>query len=128
MVLLDEVRAWTVDDVACEATIGAAHPYARNGRVPAVLALELMAQATAAYLGLLGRELGQPMQGGLLAGASELDLSIDAFELGDVLEVRSTRVWGHGIHWRFDCEVWRDGARVAAGTLNVIRGHAHDDA
>lgn len=128
MLLLDEVYAFSTEEAACRCRIRDTHPLLRDGKLPAVIGLELMAQCTAVYLGMLTRRMAQTPGGGLLAGAPKLEVCIDAFEIDDTLDVRVARVWGQGRVWRFDGEVRRDGRCVVRGTLDVIRTPAHGDA
>ena len=62
--------------------------------MPAVIGLEYMAQCVAAYAGLTARQGGRPPRIGFLIGCRELRLDVEAFSVGDRLEVEARRVWG----------------------------------
>lgn len=73
MCLLNEVMQWDATHIACTAVApGAAHPLARDGRVPAIAAAEYAAQAAAVHGALLdGRD---SPRAGMLAKLSEVEL------------------------------------------------------
>ena len=72
MCLLDAVRQWDATDIECIAAApGAEHPLARAGVVPAAVAAEYAAQATAMHGALLG---GGRAPAGLLAKLSDVAL------------------------------------------------------
>lgn len=128
MLLLRRLDAWTLDEATCTACVPGDHPLVRGGRVPALVGLELMAQCTAAYLGMLARDHRLPPSGGLLAGAPELTLDAESFVADRPVRVRVERVWGHGQIWRFSGDVFAGERRVVVGTLDVIRTAADGDA
>ena len=73
MCLLDAVTQWDAVHIACRAAApSAAHPLARDGIVPAVVAIEYAAQATAVH-GTLLDEQAAPRDG-VLAKLSDVEL------------------------------------------------------
>lgn len=122
MLLLDRVLAHDADSVTCEVRIAAGSPFAEDGRIPAVVGIEYMAQCVAAFAGLSARAQGQPPRIGFLLGCRELTLAIDTFAVGDTLTVEARRSWGDSDLGHFVCRVSRDGQTVASGTLNVYQG------
>lgn len=122
MVLLDEVRAWDGATARCRLTVRPDAPFAVEGRVPAAVALEYMAQCAAVHGGLGARDRGEPARGGYLLGARSLSLAVDHFDAGDVLDVEARREDGDGTLEHYEAAVHRAGARVAWASLSVYRG------
>src|SRR5438552_53932 len=122
MILLDTVVDRDERSIACAVRVRPDMPFARDGHVPALLAIEYMAQAVAAYAGLLARDEGRPIRIGYLLGTRELTLDVERFDVGDELIVRARHVWGDATLGTFDCDIDRAGTRSAAATLNVYAG------
>jgi predicted hotdog family 3-hydroxylacyl-ACP dehydratase len=122
MLLLDEVIERDASSIVCRARVDGGSPFVCEGSMPAVVLLEHMAQATAAWLGLRALERGDPIVAGMLAGARRLELDVDVLEVGDELEVRAEHVWGEDGLASFSCEVRRGGVRVAAASVSVQAG------
>jgi len=80
-----------------------------------------MAQAVAAYAGLVARSAGEPIRIGYLIGVRELKLEAESFVPGDVLTVRARRVWGDDQLGNFEADVTRSGVEVARASLTVFR-------
>ena len=122
MILLDEVVEADGRRAVCRVRVRGDSPFAEGGKVPAVVAIEYMAQAVSAYAGLQARARGAPPRIGYLLGTRELTLEVDAFDVGDELVVEAVYVWGDETLGAFDCTVRRAGQTVAAATLNVHQG------
>lgn len=126
MVLLDHLLEYDETSATARASIRPDTPLVENGSVSAVLALEQMAQATAAFMGLRARARARPVGIGYLLGARELELHVDRFEVGDVVLVRVRHAWGEGDLAMFECEVEREGRVVAEATINVLSSVPHE--
>jgi predicted hotdog family 3-hydroxylacyl-ACP dehydratase len=122
--LLDELIAQAPERVTCRVTVRADAAYARDGRLPAVLALEYMAQTIGAWVGLRARARGEPVRIGFLLGTRELRLFVDDFAAGDVLDVDAEHVWGDSALGSFRCAVRRAGSSqvLAEATINAFQG------
>ena len=115
MCLLDTVHAWDALSIECSAAApGVDHPLARNGKVPAVVAIEYAAQATAVHGALLSGDARRGV--GLLAKLSEVNFEPDAsaplrapLEIQAQIQSRSDR----GCLYTF---------LVQAGTEAAVRG------
>lgn len=119
MRLLDAVLAHDERETRCAADPARAELFRdEDGRVPAWVALELMAQCAAVHGGLAARHRGEPPRAGLFVGARRVRLAADAFEEGRPLEVGVVHVRGERGAVAFDGWV-RDGAEteLAAGRL-----------
>ena len=109
MMLLEKLVS--VSDVHLEADIivDATVLHDRHGTVPALVALEYMAQAVSAWAGAQGRKQGREPQLGFLLGTRRFITNAAVFRPGDALRVRVDCVHqepsGLG---SFDCRVWND--------------------
>ncbi len=95
-----------------------------DGRVPAWVALEWMAQSIAAHGGLLARASGRHPAPGMLVGAKRLELARAAFAPGDALEVEARFTGGAGGLASFDCTLRSGSERLASGSLSVFVSEA----
>jgi len=123
MRLIDEIISVGGTRVTCQSTIGDDHLLCReDGRVPAILAIELFAQSAAAMMmhraTLAG---GSGKSSGILLGARLLDFEVDAFEIGDVLLTHLEERYTDGPIAQLAGTVERDGVVVASGAINVAR-------
>jgi predicted hotdog family 3-hydroxylacyl-ACP dehydratase len=119
MLLLDEVVAWAPGRARCRVTLRPDSPFMRDGRVRAVVALEIMGQAMAALGGLEARAGGLPPRVGLLLGTRELSLAVGELRAGDALDVEVERLQEGGGAAQYRGVVLRDGAPVASALLSV---------
>ncbi len=126
MLLLDEVVASGPGFTACRVVIRPDSSFVEGGRVPALVAIEYMAQTVAAYAGLEARAAGQPVRIGYLLGTRELTLAVDEFEVGDDLLIEVHHQFGGEQFGAFDCTVACRGRIVASGCLNVYQGGTED--
>ena len=122
MLLLDEVRAADEGHLVCALTLRPTSTFVRNGAVPCLVALEYMAQAVAAHLGLRAHRRKHTPQSGFLIGAREVLFEVDELQVGDWLEVHVAVIVEDEVRGSFECSVLREGARVASATLSVYRG------
>lgn len=126
MCLIDRVFAFDAAQRTCCAyvSITPASPFFSGSGVPSWVALEYMAQTSAALAGLFDRmrEASRPPRPGLLLGARKLALDLDGFENGRVYTVCAKETYSDGDAAAFDCAVMDDtGACVASATLNAYR-------
>jgi len=91
-----------------------------DGRVPAWVALEYMAQCVAAHGGLLDGEPGAPPRPGFLVGAKRIDLHRDSFAPDESLEVSARILQRVGRLALLACEVRAGSELVAEATLSVF--------
>jgi predicted hotdog family 3-hydroxylacyl-ACP dehydratase len=123
MVLLDEVVDAAEGRIVARVSLRADSLFVEADSVPALVAIEYMAQTIGAYAGLRARETGQPVRMGYLLGTRELSLEVDAFHVGDVLLIEATHVWGDDQLGSFQCTVSRDERSVARALVNVYQGN-----
>lgn len=121
MLWVDEVVEHRADSVVCRLTIRAEHVFVENGQVEPLIAVEWMAQAVAALVGLWDRHNDLDPRPGFLIAIPEACFKVDTFAVGDELTLRATRVWGDDQLASFECEVERLGLQVATAQLSVYR-------
>lgn len=126
MILVDEVVADGGGVTVCRVVVREGAAFVEDGRVPAVVAIEYMAQTVGAFAGLRAREAGLPVRVGYLLGTRELVLETDSFAVGDELRIEAREVWNDLPLGAFACTVTRAGVRVAAATLNVYQSQGED--
>jgi predicted hotdog family 3-hydroxylacyl-ACP dehydratase len=122
MILVDEVVEAAEGRIAARVTLRPTSPFAEDDRVPAIVAIEYMAQTIGAYAGLRARAAGGAPKIGFLLGTRELTLEVDAFDVGDELRVEARHVWGDERIGSFQCEVLRAGRTLASALVNVYEG------
>jgi predicted hotdog family 3-hydroxylacyl-ACP dehydratase len=119
MCLLDAVLQWDTTTIHCSAAAPtAAHPLAREGRLPAIAAVEYAAQAAAVHGALLDGQAAA--REGLLAKLAEIEFGMPmADEAGGALDVQAellSRV-ASGCMYRFAVRNAR--AEIVRGRLMV---------
>jgi predicted hotdog family 3-hydroxylacyl-ACP dehydratase len=100
MVLLDRVLEAGMGRIVCAVTVREDSPFCRDGKVPAYVGIEYMAQAAGALVGWESRERGEPVKTGFLVSTREYASRVDGFPAGATLAVEA-------------CDDWRDGDGVA---------------
>jgi predicted hotdog family 3-hydroxylacyl-ACP dehydratase len=122
MVLLDAVVAHGTDFVTCALTVRADAPFVGPDGVAALVSLEYMAQAAAAFAGLGAIADLAPIRWGFLIGCSELTLHRDVIPVGSRLLVESRQVWGDSTFGQFTGVVrFDDGTVISTATMGVAR-------
>lgn len=120
MLLIDELVAWTPEQARVRAQVRAGSPFVEAGRAPALVLVEIMAQAVAAASGMAHRQRGGQLGRGVLLGTRELELTIDELQVGDQLFIDVTRQFDEGKLLRYACTVEREGQTIARAELNVM--------
>lgn len=116
--IVEHLEATTI----CEVDTADSHLFADgDGRLPAWLALEYMAQCAAAHGGLLARAAGRPPRAGMLIGTRRLSLHTDGFTADQLLLVSANCVHTSMQMLSFAAEVRdREGVKVlAAARINI---------
>jgi len=123
MLLLDRVLSYDGERVVCETVLEAGSPFVEQGRVPAVVGIEYMAQAIAAGAGLSARDNGETAaRMGFLLGCRDLAIAVDSFQVGDRLTIEARRTWGENQIGSFACKVQRGSEVLVEGALTVYQG------
>jgi predicted hotdog family 3-hydroxylacyl-ACP dehydratase len=119
MILVDELVEWSPTRARVRARVRRGGPFVTQGRLPATILLEYMAQAIAVADGMGARITGRT-DIGLLLGIRELDLAVAEVEVGDELDIHVEQRFADTKLASYDCEVRREGRRLAGGTVNVM--------
>ncbi len=126
MSLLDEIVAWDDESVVTRAVIRESSPFVEEGRVPALLLLEYMAQSIAAYAGAQAQQRGEPVKLGYLISCRQMLLEIESLAIGDEVEVQARRRWGEALLGNFECVALRGEERIAQAQLSVYQGQLEE--
>lgn len=122
MLLLRRVVDHSPAATVCEVDTAASTLFLdADGRVPAWVGLEYMAQCAAAHGGLLARSAGVAPRPGMLLGTRRMTLAIDRFRAGQRLLISARCVHSGAQMLSFDSEI-RDreaDAILAAARLNI---------
>jgi predicted hotdog family 3-hydroxylacyl-ACP dehydratase len=120
MLLVRSVLSHSPERTVCAVEVADSELFrAADGRVPAYVGLEYMAQCIAAHGGLAARALGRAPSPGLLVGAKQLALHREWLEGDESLEVSARLVGRAGALASFGCELRAGDELVAEGTLSV---------
>jgi len=120
MRLLDAVVRFDGDAIECTATLQPNCPFSdASGHVDPMIAVELVAQAAAAWSALSSDASARP---GVVASCREGKLEDVVLKVGDHLLVRATRVAGSADFGSFVGTVLLDSARVATISFGVVLG------
>ena len=126
MVLLDGVESFDAAAMRLVARVTIRDDqlfYAEDG-VPNWVAIEYMAQAAAALVGVHDKHLApdRPVRPGLMLGTRRLDLRLARFEAGKTYRVVAENVFNDADAASFACRIEDEaGETVAAATLNAYR-------
>ncbi|MDR2032891.1 MAG: hypothetical protein LBP86_11760 [Azoarcus sp.] len=93
MVLLDTVLEARTGYIRCALTPQLDSPFCREGRVPAYVGVEYMAQAIGALVGWESRERGLPVGTGFLVSARQFRSKVDGFAAGGMLTIEARENW-----------------------------------
>lgn len=89
MLLLDRVLEAGPGRMLCAVSLRADSPFCRDGRVPAYIGIEYMAQATGALVGWQSMTRGQPVRVGFLISVRKYSSRVNHFSAGTTLRVES---------------------------------------
>lgn len=121
MLLLQRLLEVGDDYVVCEVLVRSDGLFDSEGRVPAWLGIEYMAQTVAAFSGLQAYRDRTPVKLGFLLGSRRFETNVQDFACGDVLRVSARRLVHSGSGMgAFECEVQGDCAQQTA-TLTVYQ-------
>jgi 3-oxoacyl-[acyl-carrier-protein] synthase-1 len=118
---VDEVLDVEPESVHCRLTIREDHVFVHEGQVEPIVAVEWMAQAIAALAGMRDRQKNEDVRPGYLIAVPEATFHVDAFAVGDVLDLHARRVWGDDELASFECRVERAGHTAATAQISVYR-------
>ncbi|WP_308364439.1 MULTISPECIES: hotdog family protein [unclassified Microbulbifer] len=121
MALLDEVVGVGEETLTATLRVRKDGIFDREGRVPAYVGIEYMAQAVAAFSGYWAKQVGEEVRLGFLLGTRKFLSNIDSFRCGDQLTVDVERLLQaeNGMA-TFECRISGEGVEQSA-RLNVFQ-------
>ncbi|MBX3458290.1 MAG: hypothetical protein KF820_08070 [Candidatus Paracaedibacteraceae bacterium] len=121
MALIDRVIEFTPDSITVSVIITDQSLFFQDGGVPSYVGIEYMAQAVAAWNGLIARQNNLPGGIGYLLGTRKMKLLIENFKEGSHLEVMGRCKFTDGEIASFDCAIHLEGTEVASAALTVFQ-------
>lgn len=128
MILIDEILEIRETSLSARVALTERSPFMEDGKLPALITLEYMAQSIAAFAGAARLAAGQPVRLGFLIACREMELNVDSLSAGDELEVIVNQVWTDERLGSFDCLVTRRGERISRASLSVYQGDLSPEA
>ncbi|MBB3062851.1 hotdog family protein [Microbulbifer rhizosphaerae] len=121
MVLLDTVVSAGEETLVAKLRVREDGLFDRQGRVPAYVGIEYMAQAVAAFAGYHAKCAGEAVKLGFLLGSRQFHSNVDSYQCGDELTVSVERLLqaDNGMA-TFECRVCGEGIEQSA-RLNVFQ-------
>jgi len=120
-ILLDEIIDWSSEHIIARVTIGATTAWRLNTGVPAHVAIEYMAQACAAWVGLEAHRAGGRPRIGLLLGTRDFVAIRSWFCDGESLEVSARPVYRDNEMGVFDTRVTLGAEELCRAQLTVVQ-------
>ena len=122
MILIDEIVEVDEGSLTARVWLTESSMFVEDGKLPALVTLEYMAQSIAAFAGAIRRAEGKPVRVGLLIACREMELEVDSLSVGDELLVTVKQVWTGERLGSFDCFVTRGGEKISSASLSVYQG------
>lgn len=122
MLMIDALIAHTDEVCTCTKTFRDGEPLVENGRVSPLVVIELFAQTAAAHFGYAGLVRGGAITSGALLGTRKIDVSVDAFRVGEEITIIATRTMAMPPMAQFECVAKIGDREVASGSINVAMG------
>ena len=125
MVWLDRIVDCDDNSLSAEFVVRANGLLGNDETVPAWAGIEYMAQAIAAYAGIMSRRAGEPVKPGFLLGTRRYSSNVAEFKVGSTLTVRVEKIIQDNTLGAFECKIQGDGVEVSAN-LNVYQPPHND--
>ncbi len=122
MLFIDEVVRVGKFTIETRATMKDDFIMAREGVISPLVSIELFAQSAALFMAHRSAQSNLPFVRGALLGTRKLEVTVDAFAVGDILDVHAEEVFGAGALAQFQCVLRRGEDEVASGSINVASG------
>lgn len=121
LVLLDEAIEVNAKNAIAKVEIREDSLFCENGKVPAWVGIEYMAQTMAVYSGGIAKESSSPVSIAFLLGARRYETKRSYFQLGEILMVHITPQMIHDQISSFNCEIKIDSEVVATAALTAFK-------
>lgn len=120
MVLLDRIADYDDHGLIAELVVRGDGLLGNDKVVPAWAGIEYMAQAIAAYAGVVAIQANKPIRLGFLLGTRRYNSNVAAFKVGSTLTIRVKKIMQDDNLGVFDCLIQGEGVEVSAN-LNVYQ-------
>lgn len=120
MVLLDRIVDYDDQGLTAELVVRADGLLGDDESVPAWAGIEYMAQAIAAFAGMMATQAGEPIRLGFLLGTRRYHSSVATFKVGASLTIRVEKIMQDDNLGVFDCRIQGTDVEVTAN-LNVYQ-------
>ncbi|MBL6987316.1 MAG: hotdog family protein [Methylobacter sp.] len=121
MVLLDRIVSYDEQSLTAELTVRDDGLLGGDDKsVPAWVGIEFMAQAIAAYAGVMAKQVHEPIRLGFLLGTRRYNSNVAAFKVGSTLTIRVEKIMQDDSLGVFNCRLLGEGVEVTAN-LNVYQ-------
>lgn len=122
MILIDEIVRYDADMLVAQVRLGEGALFMdAHAEVPAWVGIEYMAQTIAAWAGVQARLCGQAVRQGYLLGTRRYTSQVDAFPLGDTLQIKVIRTYQSDEVGVFECQIFSAGELLVSASLNVYQ-------
>ncbi len=125
MVLLDRIISCDNNSLSAELVVRDDGLLGNNKTVPAWAGIEYMAQAVAAYAGVMAKRAGEPVRLGFLLGTRRYNSNVAEFNVGSTLTVRVEKILQDANLGAFECRIQGVDVEVRAN-LNVYQPPLND--
>ena len=125
MVFLDRIIGCDDNSLSAEWVVRDDGLLGNDKTVPAWAGIEYMAQAIAAYAGMMAKRAGEPVKVGFLLGTRRYNSNVAEFKVGSTLTVRVKKIIQDNNLAAFECEIQGAGVEVSAN-LNVYQPPHND--
>jgi predicted hotdog family 3-hydroxylacyl-ACP dehydratase len=121
MILIDKMVEINEEGAVSEVVITDGRLFMKNGKIPAYVGIEYMAQTIGLYAGAANFDMGLPPDIGFLLGGQEISLYCDFYKQGQVLKVVVKKIWDGLKLVQFECSVFdkKDNTLLMNGNINV---------
>jgi predicted hotdog family 3-hydroxylacyl-ACP dehydratase len=126
LILLDRLSSYDGSSLLAEVDITDTSLFLAAQGVPSYIGIEYMAQACAAYVGLLAREAGEPVKIGFLLGTRNYKAHVPWFRRGQRLMVRASIVYRDEQMGAFACQIEDDATLAAEAQLSVYQADLNE--
>jgi predicted hotdog family 3-hydroxylacyl-ACP dehydratase len=120
MVLLDRIISCDDNSLLAELVVRNDCLLGNDKAVPAWAGIEYMAQAVAAYAGVMAKRAGEPIKLGFLLGTRRYTSNVAEFKTGSTLTVRVEKIMQNDNLGAFECMIQGVDVKVSAN-LNVYQ-------
>jgi predicted hotdog family 3-hydroxylacyl-ACP dehydratase len=125
MVLLDRIVECDDNSLSAAVVVRDDGLLGNDKTVPAWAGIEYMAQAVAAYAGVMAKRAGEPIKPGFLLGTRRYNSNIAEFKVGSTLMVRVEKIIQNDNMGAFECRIQGVDVEVRAN-LNVYQPPLND--